>query len=69
MKWRIDSIEMVSIRSSNEISSIKTHISTIYGLTIDPRNDQLQVGLILAQRTGGALHQHRRGQGLSPVQA
>ena len=32
---------------SNEISSIWSHRSTIYGLIIDPYNDQLPVGLIV----------------------
>ena len=38
----IELIEIVAIRSSNEISLTKTHISSI----IDPHNDQLPVGLI-----------------------
>ena len=44
-------IEIVSICSSNEISLIKMHniLSTIYGLMIDPNDDQLPVGLIAQQ--------------------
>ena len=38
--------KIVSIRSSNDISLILSHISTIYGLIIDPPNNQLTVGLI-----------------------
>ena len=44
--YNIIIIEIVCIRSSNEISFIKTHISTINGLVIDPQNNQLSVGLI-----------------------
>ena len=43
---KVINIEIVSIRSSNENSLIKRHISTIYGLIIDPRNIQLSVGPI-----------------------
>ena len=39
---KIINIEIVSTRSSKEISLIKTHI---YGLIIDPPSDQLPVGL------------------------
>ena len=39
---KIINIEIVSTRSSKEISLIKTHI---YGLIIDPQSDQLPVGL------------------------
>ena len=35
----------VSICSSNDVSLILPHISTIYRLTIDPPNDQLPFGL------------------------
>ena len=38
--------DIVSIGGSNEISLIETHTSTIYGLIIDPHNNQLPVGLI-----------------------
>ena len=47
---------------------IKTHISTIYELMIDPHNEQLPVGLIaqLVEHYIGIVH---RGQGLIPAQA
>ena len=43
--YQFINIEIVSIRSSNEISLIKTHVSSIYGLIRDPHNDQLPVGV------------------------
>ena len=42
---RTITLNLFSIRSSNEISLIWSHISTIYGLIIDPHDNQLPVGL------------------------
>ena len=58
---------IISICSSNEISLIKTHISTIDGLLFDPHNDLFPVGPIAqlgehspaSQRSGS---QSRSGQ-------
>ena len=57
-------IEIVFAHSSNEISSIETYMSTIYGIIIHPHNDQLQLGLQLnwwstapvSQRSGFESH-------------
>ena len=51
LKWhsktaKIINIKIVSIRNSNANSLVWSHISTTYGFIIDPRNDQLPVGLI-----------------------
>ena len=62
---KIINTEIVSIRSSNEISFIKNALSTIYTLIIDPHKHQPLVqpdGSI-----GRALPQQHRGQGSSLV--
>ena len=71
-KWhkitpKIINSEIISICSSNEISSIKMHMSTIYGFNINPHNDLAPS--LPDSSTGRALHQHCRGQGSSAVQA
>ena len=54
----------VTIWCSNEITSIKAHITTFYGLVIDPYNNQLPVGLIV-QLLERCLHPLCRHQGSS----
>ena len=67
---KIINIEIVCIRSSNEISLIKTHISSIYELIIDPAANWPDSSTIVNYgSTGGALHRHRRGRRSRPVQA
>ena len=43
-------------------------MSSVYGFIIAPHNDQLSVGL-KAQLVEHCFNWHRRGQGLSPIQA